>query len=352
MAVYGLFVTVLLVLYFLLGYNNTNKDDKQESWFCNIAYAVIVFLAAFRGINVGADTNGYMFQYEELIRYYSFDDIWNSKYQTYYFFYVICKLFSMINMPLWIWFAFIEFIYISAIRRLIIVFSTDKMYSVILFVVSGLFGFSLAGMKQTLAMALILHAFLDLIDKKYLRMSILIVLTYYTHPVALIFGFGFILYLLRNTKFYYPALFFIVWIFVFGAMSAMSYFVDMLNQDTFEKYIREDGVYTYSTLFFYLFLLGSTVPFCKQYIKVQTYAKVFLGFLMITCSLQFLASYSDNLFRLAYLYTPFYVVYLPNVFDKNHTLSSSIVKLIVLFGAIFFFLYAARNFQFTFMWQN
>lgn len=352
MAVYGLLVFVLLVLYFLLGYNNSNKAGKQESWFCNLAFAGIVFLAAFRGINVGADTNGYMFQYEEEIKYYSFDDLWNGKYQTYYFFYVLCKLFSNMGMPPWVWFAFIEIIYVSAIRRLIYSYSCDKMYSIILFVVSGLFGFSLAGLKQTLAMALILHAFLDLMEKKYLRMIILIVLTYFTHPVALIFGFGFVLYLLRNTRFYYPLLFVIVWILVFGAMSTMSYLVELLNQDTFNRYIREDGVYTHSTLYFYLLLLVSTIPFCKQYLNAQTYAKVFLGFLIITCSLQYLASYSDNLFRLAYLYTPFYTVYLPNAFDKNHTQASSIVKLIVLFGAIFFFLYAARKFHFTFMWQN
>ena len=57
-----------------------------------------------------------------------------------------------------------------------------------IFVSIGLFGFSLAGLKQTFAMALMLHAFLFFVDKKYLWSMLFIALTYYTHPACLIFA--------------------------------------------------------------------------------------------------------------------------------------------------------------------
>lgn len=354
MGIYALFISILLLFYLILA--KYKKDDKAreqlESLFCNLAFAGIVFLAAFRGINVGADTNGYMFQYEEEIKYYSFDDLWNGKYQTYYFFYVICKLFSNMGMPTWVWFAFIEIVYVSAIRRLIYRFSSDKLYSIMIFVSIGLFGFSLAGLKQTFAMALMLHAFLFFVDKKYLWSMLFIALTYYTHPACLIFGFGFLLYLLRNKRYYYIVLVSIIIIIVFGAMATMSFLVELLEQDHFTGYIKEDSIYTASTLVFYLLLLVSSIPFCKHYYKERVEAKVFLGFLMIACALQYLSSFSENLFRLAYLYTPFYLVFIPNTFDRNNTQFSRNAKIIVLFGAIFFWLYAARNFHFTFIWQN
>lgn len=352
MVIYALFISILLLFYLILAnYKKGSKSrDRLESWFCNFAFAGIVFLAAFRGRSVGADTGGYMLQYSEL-HYYTFAGVMD-KYHGYEFFYLVAKFFSLMKMPIWVWFGFIEFFYVTAIRRLIYRFSCDKLYSIMIFVSIGLFGFSLAGLKQVLAMALILHAFLFFVEKKYLWSVLFIVLTYYTHPVSLIFVFGFVLYLLRNKKYYYLILLFIVIVVVFGAMSTMSFLVDLLNQDHFGVYLNEEGTYTASTLIFYLLLLAISIPFCKQYFKEQVLAKVFLGFLIVACSLQSLASISNNLFRLAYLYTPFYLVFLPNAFDKNNTQFSRSAKIIGLFGAIFFWLYAARGFHFTFIWQD
>lgn len=352
MGIFALFISILLLYYLILA--NYKKDSKTrnrlESWFCNLAFAGIVFLAAFRGKSVGADTGGYMLHYSEL-QYLSFDAVLD-RYEGYEFFYLVAKLFSLMNMPTWVWLGFIEFFYVTAIRRLIYSFSCDRLYSIMIFVSFGLFGFSLAGLKQTFAMALMLHAFLFFVDKKYLWSMLFIALTYYTHPACLIFGFGFLLYMLRNKRYYYIVLLSTIIIIVFGAMATMSFLVELLNQDHFNVYINEEGTYTASTLVFYLLLLASSIPFCKQYIKEQELAKVFLGFLIIACSLQSLASLSNNLFRLAYLYTPFYLVFLPNAFDKNNTQMSRITKIIALLGAIFFWLYAARNFHFTFIWQN
>lgn len=352
MGIFALFISILLFLYLIL--ENYKKDSlarkHAESIFCNLAFAGIVFLAAFRGESVGADTGGYMLHYMEM-PYYTFAGVLD-RYHGYEFFYLVAKLFSLIEMPMWVWLGFIEFFYVTAIRRLIYNFSSDKLYSIMIFVSIGLFGFSLAGLKQTFAMALMLHAFLFFVDKKYLWSALLIVLTYYTHPACLIFGFGFLLYILRNKRYYYIIFVSIIIIIVFGAMATMSFLVGLLNQDHFDVYINEEGTYTTSTLFFYLLLLATAIPFCKQYIKEHEMAKVFLGFLIIACSLQTLAAYSNNLFRLAYLYTPFYLVFLPNVFDKHNTQMSRIIKIIALLGAIFFWLYAARNFHFTFIWQN
>lgn len=352
MGIFALFISILLLFYIILA--NYKKDSKTrnqlESLFCNLAFTGIVFLAAFRGESVGADTGGYMLHYSEL-QYFSFDAVLD-RYEGYEFFYLVAKLFSLMNMPTWVWFGFIEFFYVTAIRRLIYRFSSDKLYSIMIFVSIGLFGFSLAGLKQTLAMALMLHAFLFFVEKKYLWSVLFIALTYYTHPVALIFVFGFLLYLLRNKRYYFIVLISIIIIIVFGAMATMNFLVELLEQDHFTGYIKEDSIYTASTLAFYLLLLIPSMLFCKQYYKERVEAKVFLGFLMIACALQYLSSFSENLFRLAYLYTPFYLVFIPNAFDKNNTETSRITKYIVLFGAIFFWLYAAREFHFTFIWQN
>lgn len=352
MIVFALFVSILLLFYIILAsYKKDSKErERLESWFCNLAFAGIVFLAAFRGSSVGSDTGGYMLSYSE-IQYLSFDEVLD-KYKGYEFFYSLAKLFSLMNMPIWVWFGFIEFFYVTAIRRLIYSFSCDKLYSIMIFVSIGLFGFSLTGLKQTFAMAIMLHAYLFFVEKKYLWSVLFIALTYFTHPAVLIFVFGFLLYLLRNRRYYYIVLISIIIIIVLGGMDTMSFLVELLEQDHFAGYIKEDSIYTASTLVFYLLLLVPSISFCNQYYKERVEAKVFLGLLMIACALQYLSSFSENLFRLAYLYTPFYLVFLPNAFDKNNTQISRSTKIIVLFGAIFFWLFASRDFHYYTIWQN
>lgn len=352
MEVFAIFIIILLLFYLILANQKKGSRAREqlESLFCNLAFVGIVFLAAFRGESVGADTGGYMFQYSQM-RFYTFDGVLD-RYKGYEFFYLVTKLFSLMNMPTWVWLGFIEFFYVTAIRRLIYNFSCDKLYSIMIFVSIGLFGFSLAGLKQTFAMALMLHAFLFFVEKKYLWSVLFIALTYYTHPVALVFVFGFLLYLLRNKRYYFIVLISIIIIIVFGAMATMNFLVELLEQDHFTGYIKEDSIYTASTLAFYLLLLIPSILFCKQYYKERVEAKVFLGFLMIACALQYLSSFSENLFRLAYLYTPFYLVFIPNVFDKDNAQLSRSTKTIVLFGAIFFWLYSSKNFHYSFIWQN
>jgi Mg2+ and Co2+ transporter CorA len=78
-------------------------------------------------------------------------------------------------------------------------------------------------------------------------------------------------------------------------------------------------------------------------------SQLFFGFLVIGCALQNLASLSPSLFRLAYPYITFYLVYLPNVFDaKSNNDLARTMKIITMMGVIVFALYANRHLVFTF----
>lgn len=347
-----IFIIILLIFrIYLSGYPEHSKArSKAERYICVVAFGVLVFLAAFRSENVGADTGGYINDYNNIVLLKYSDII--GKYASYWVFYSLMKIFNMMNLPLWAFFGIVEFVYISSIARLINRYSKDKLYSIILFVVL-LYSFSLAGMKQVFAMGLMLYSFIEFMDKRYIRAIALAVLAYFSHPVAMIFLFAYLLYVIKEKSYFFLVIFGIVLLFVIGSMTTMASFVSYLGDDHFETYLEKSEGYSSVVLIFYLLLLISALPFYKSYSKTtmsKGLARFELGCICVACSLQYLAFFSPNLFRLAYLYTPFYLILLPNAFSSQSGNASQIAKYIVLFGAIFFYAYSSRDFIYTMSW--
>lgn len=346
-----LIIIIVLLRIYLNGYpENSRTREKAERYMCFLAYAALIFLAAFRSENVGADTGGYINDYDNIV-HLNYSEI-VSKYASYWAFYSLMKIFSMMKLPLWTFFGIVEFVYISSIARLINRYSKDKLYSIILFVVL-LYSFSLAGMKQVFAMGLMLYSFIEYLDKRYIRAIALTVLAYFSHPVAMIFLFAYLLYVIKEKSYFFLVIFGIVLLFVVGSMTTMASFVSYLGNDHFELYLEKSEAYSSVVLIFYLLLLISALPFYKSYCKTtmpKGMARFELGCICVACSLQYLAFFSPNLFRLAYLYTPFYLILLPNAFSSQSGNVSQMAKYIVLFGAIFFYAYSSRNFIYTMSW--
>lgn len=353
MKTFLLFIIVLLLLLrlYLNGFPAGSKArSKAERHICILAYGFLVFLAAFRSENVGADTGGYMANYYSMSSLpYGFIA---EQYASYIVFYYVMKFLSDLNLPIWVFFGLVEIIYITAIARFVNRYSKDKLYSIILFVVL-LFGFSLAGAKQVMSMGLIFHSFLEFVDKRHIRFIALAVLSFFTHPVAMIFVFAFFLYAIKEKKAFPIVVLGIVLLFVVGSMTILATFVSFMSDEHFEMYLEKSEGYSSVVLIFYLLLLISVLPFIKSYSKISSQkgmARFELGCVCVGCSLQYLAFFSPNLFRLAYLYTPFYLVLLPNAFNSQSGNASQITKYIVLFGAIFFYAFSSRNFIYTMSW--
>jgi len=338
------FILTIVVLRLVLENNKKfpSKYRKLEKQFCLFSYIVIVILAAFRGEMVGADTMGYMSDYAD-VKLMSFRDI-ADRYEGYVGFFYLSKLFTMMGMPVSVWFGFVELVLVSAISRFINKYSTDKLYSILLFIVTGLFMFSLAGLKQTLAMALITHGYIDLSDKKRIRSAIWIVAAFFVHPVTLLMLLAFLLKFIRQKEFFVVAAVAIVVVLMFSGMSTMSFLISLSGNEHFEMYLEEDNSYTMSTLFLYLLMLLCTLPFVTKYLKTGMQAKVEFACVLICCLCQYMASFSPSLFRLALMFIPFLIVYTPNTFDnaKSDSMSTAL-KVAALLGPIVFFIYSSRN---------
>lgn len=316
-----------------------------EDKYCRWAWFIIVLMAALRSDKVGADTFSYMIDYLSMPSYNSFSDL-NNRYEGYLGYYYASKVFSMCQMPLQVWFGFVEALYAFALYQFTKRFSKDKLFSILIFVTSGLFMFSLAGMKQVASMSLMLMAFLSFLDKKYIKMVLCILGSYSCHSAGLIFLAVFPLYFLRNRR-YFVSLVLTTGIvsYIYGNLF-MSKMVDILGEDHFESYLENDDSYTSVTLIYYCVILGLSTLGYNYYKKNDpNIAKFVLGTSFLVCSMQSLAGLSPNMFRLALCYAPFLMILLPNAsyYYRNKHLGWIIIGCVV-----FYFLYANRNTPYSF----
>lgn len=344
---YLLLILLVLFFYFSLSKLPVALRAKKESTYVFIICVVLVLLAAFRSDLVGGDTAGYRYDYVSMGGYHSLDGL-IERYSLFYMgYFVPSKIFHMMGLPVQVWFGFVVAFYLYSIIRLLNKFSKDKVFSLFVFITIGLWFFSMAGLKQTFAMSIMMLAFVLFIEKKYWWTVLLIILTYYTHQAALIGLAVFPLYYLRNNRLLIPLSLLIcglIYAFNFVFMETM---VQIIGNEKWEDYLVKDSDYSYVSLIYYLLITSIGFLNYKNYKNAEPeHAKMFLCLSIIGCGLQFLASISPSLFRLSYLYTPFLMILLPNVvyYSKNKS-----VQYILIGSMTFYFLYVNRNFPYSFV---
>lgn len=346
---------ILLVVLILLLRNQVFaiKDQirrlKFESKCCYVIWFIIVLMAALRSPDVGADTLAYMADYEYL-HAMSFADI-ASRHTGYLGYFYTSKLFSLAGFPLQVWFGFVEALYAFAMILFINKYSEDKLFSILVFVTIGLFAFSFAGLKQVMSMSLMMLAFLQFVEKRYIFTVILIIAAYFCHPAGLIFLAAFVWYYIRGKKYsIYITILSIVLIYIYNQWFMQS-MVEALNEEHFEMYITEKSEYSYVTFIFYLSITIMSFVGYRGYVHSRPDdARLSLLFSFFACGLQLLAGISAEMFRLAYLYSPFMMILLPNSCRYTNPNTRSVLQVIMIGSIIFYFFYTGRNDGYSFFW--
>ena len=346
------YIILLILLIIFENIKFQRGKTRLDSYFSNILWCVIVLLAAFRSLDTGPDTAQYAVDYGNLA-WMSFPDV-AEKFKGYLGYYYLGKLLSLLMMPREIFFGLVEGIYVYALYRLVKMYSTDRIFSILIFITNGLFTFSLAGQKQTLASGLMILAFICFSEKKYIKSILLILWAFTSHSVSLIFLIVFGYYIIRKNKFFF--------IFAIGApiivamlgallITEMSGFLmENLDNDHFEEYLKEDNSYSPVTLVFYLgsIIISSCFIFSyKKFFKEE--CSFIYGVCILACAFQTMASLNPSLFRMALPFSPFFMVLLPNTCSSIHDgLLRNAYRGSIWLWHMVYFLVTTRNFLYGF----
>ena len=341
---YALVILVILLMYLISENMSAVMRRKLSTRFALCICVMLVLLAAFRADSVGYDTLRYREAFNNIGWYPSLDSLIR-RYTKYYMgYYGLSKIFHNLGFSAQVWFGFIVAFYLFALMKLVDMFSKDKIFSLLVFITIGLWGFSMAGLKQTLAMSLMMLAFVAFVKKKYYIAAILVILVYFTHQSALI-ALAFVpLYYLRKSQWLLPLVIvscLLIYLYSYTFMETMA---DILENEHWRYYLVKNSNYTYVTFIFYFVITAISYFNFKDYRRADPeYARYFMGLSTLGCGLQLLAGVSPSLFRLAYLYTPFFMITIPNTAYYCKPNNKLIFKVIIMGCLIFYFLYANRD---------
>lgn len=339
-----IFVSILLILYL---YNKSHQsgviDESAEKRSIRIVFLMMILLAALRHVIINTDRGAFMEEYIG-ISSMSFSQI-ADRWPSYFGYYGLSKIFSFTRLPYQFWFAFVEFFYLVGFARLLNRFSTDKMMAIFVFFTCGVFTFSFHGLKQVVAMAFAWNALADFCDKRYIRAVLFFLLAYFSHKSSLLFGFAFILWLLRDKTYFKYIVASLCLILIFFNSILITSFSEFLDDEHYLSYLEEESSYNLTTFFLYLIMLCASL-FIRNKNEEVTDSSYSTTIASIATFLQLSALVVASAFRLALYFSPFVCILVSNNVKNNRIVRVGIILMLCIF-----MLYSGRNGTYKFFWQ-
>ena len=353
MDIYSLFMFVAVMLSIIIPNKTINKDkfqDRSNKYYCLILGFLLFIIAAFRATSVGNDSGQYARHFYNLqlvdlrlvISYYQED----------FGFYYLAKIITyMTSNHQWM-FAVIGGFYSYSISRFIYKHSKHSMVSFVVLITMSYFAFSLTGLKQTIAIAIILFSYDYIIQKKIFGFIICVFIASLFHQSALFFlPAYFISNKQLNTKKVLVGILVVPIIFIFRPL--LLNIVQTLLYDTYNIDL-DQGAGGWTTLLVYFLIIAVAIIFSKQ-IKNENFS-FFLKMMYVGALIQMFVPLQPNIFRVSMYYNIVSIILIPDIIktqkDKFSKLIAYSLFFILLGIQYYVFTYYAAGVQpYKFFWQ-
>lgn len=343
-------ITIIIVTLGLLFY--THNDSKDKKRYLIITSIILIFISGLRNVYWGSPDNYGYFQYYSQVCRMSYSDIIPAfpKDPGYHMFAKTLSL--IIGDHYQIYLLIISSIFIGSIARLIYVYSQDKLLSIILFLSLGIFQFSMMGIRQSLAMAMIVLSFEWLLKHNFKIFIVWIVFATLFHQTSIVFLFAYPLTSLKINK--YTIFLYIGILAVVMILGRIT--LDYLNpifamDERFEGYMDRDVVLTYSGLIQLCLFLGLSLLFYKKAISKNRNNQIMMHLLLIAIIFQSMSSLIAEFFRVALYFKLFLIIMIPNilVYSKKRKGISFVLMLLLLY---YFMVMNSDIHDYAFYWER
>lgn len=159
-------------------------EDKRKMTLCIVNGFLIFAIAALRNKYVGYDSGQYARTFAD-VQNYTYAEIW-SAHPTEGMFYIVCKLLGNISTAYSVLYTFISALFAASVSKFIYKYSKLPAMSYFILVTAGFFGFTMTGMRQTMAFSILLLGIGSLFDGKKLKFLITVMLAFAFHNTSIV----------------------------------------------------------------------------------------------------------------------------------------------------------------------
>ena len=309
MTVHIILIILIFLSYILINSLDLSEKTKKQAFLIFVGL-LLVLLAALRHQSVGTDTSDYWHDYE-IGRYATFKEAfteWGEN-KAYYW---LNGIFSNAGLPIQVWFGFLGVASVGPVFYLIYKYAENPLFSVILYLSVGTYAFTLAGLKQALAIALLIFAFIQVINKKTLAFLILVVLATFFHQTSIVFLVVYPLAKIKSLKIQTLIYSLMTLLAFFNAIPIIRVVLELLDNEHYEGYLNEGAQYSLVSFFIQLLMLLVCLLYApnskmEPHTKAAFFTMAFLGIAM-----QAYASSFATMFRISVYFNSGALILMPN----------------------------------------
>lgn len=348
------FWALIIIGYFVFRPQTNTQTAKNKARVHYIVYVsvILVLQSGLRHVTVGSDTYQYALLFRES-QYLSWQDIWHYFYTVYIEgegkdagYNVLQRLFHYLSDDYQIYLLFVALTFISAFGRLLYRF-TDDIAEVFLAVSTYLLMFynffSITGIRQTIAVALSIHCFFAMLDRKYWLFILLGIPAFFIHKSAMMIPLIPILFWFRWRKWLNRG---IVLLFVVALINR-EYIIQTTKEvsDYVRDYVAPSLPYNLMMFFFVFsfFIAYSMRFFPREHIVQNLYNLYIPTFAMIP-----LLSWDSLFMREVLFFSVYSCVLIPKGLKFTFKLSSPIV---IVYVILCIFQQSYKN-DYAFFWEE
>lgn len=176
---------IIMILLLLTGVLlNNKKNNTNKKAYILIVFVVLFSISAFRSVNIGNDTWDYFFMFK---KFGSSNDIFNTSLNIETGYIILNKILYTVSRNTLILTTFTSAFIIGIFTKLIYKKSKIIWLSVLLFINLRFFYFTLSGIRQSIALAIIILSYKFIKERKPIRFTMMVLLASTFHLTALAF---------------------------------------------------------------------------------------------------------------------------------------------------------------------
>ncbi|MDR4925438.1 EpsG family protein [Peribacillus simplex] len=340
---------------------NSSKDktDKQfislKSIFLFLAFFQTYLILCMKNYSIGTDTVSYLSGYRMTMQI-DWKEIFNFANDQLVFnfergFILVTKVITIFTDNFTIYLAILSALMVIPLFLIIKKYSMMPFVSLILFVTMGFLNFYLSGLRQGIAISIVVLSFNYIVKRRILSFVFLVTIAMLFHKSAMFFYPAYFLLNINITPLvglFYFLFFVIFYVFRFSIIQFISTFIYSDAQ------ILDTGAYTLFIIVFFTFIIG--LLFYKKVISLNNDNKLIYNLIGVAAGLMILNTVSNTGLRLANYYFIFIIVFIPNIISSfdNKWLRHISTILVVLFTTSYYFLVGINSnnvLPYKFFWQ-
>lgn len=351
MIIFSSYILLLAYLKITL-VNNFNK----KRLFVVLAGFTLFLISSFRSINFGPpDVRGYVSSYQSLVNL-NLSETWN-----YYFngnvkdpfFYLFSKVISLMGAGYRSWLAILAGIFCFSVSKLIYKYSDEVYISFIALISLGYVYFSFTGLRQTIAISMVVISYKYLRERMWLPFLAIVILGSLFHSSALVFLLA---YPLAFTKIGWKH-FIVIIIALIIAFIFSNQLRDIIRiigwTETLSSYADKQDSLTLSGFFIQLCIFLFCLFYKNEVLKTDNNNLSIYNLLFLGLVFQVFSTVIAEFFRISMYFSIFSIILIPKAIISEKDKYLKVVMYLAVLSALLGYIFWTRSFHgLNFFWQE